>query len=150
MTSLTDGTIASEPETGRLSKSDMAKARVAVHANMALHRLTQAVSARPCRTKGTSWARAFARAVRNCAVSALHLPPTSAARTKRRALPPSQESSGWGASFLRLQRRAIEVGCPGSGGPIPAYHHCCVYGDLSSPPECQPVRHHFQPAAGQL
>ena len=42
---------------------------------MALHRLTQAVSARPCRIKGTSWARAFANAMRNCAVSALHLRP---------------------------------------------------------------------------
>ena len=59
-----------------------------------LHRLTQAVSARRCRTNGTSWARAFARAVRNCAVSTLHLPPTSAATTTRRALPPSPESSG--------------------------------------------------------
>ena len=68
-TSWTEGTTSPEPPTGRLSSSERLKARAAVHARMALHLRTHAALALPCKTKGTSWARALAKAVRNCAVS---------------------------------------------------------------------------------
>ena len=61
----------------------------ALQANMALHRLNQAAATGRRRSSGTDSAFALDRATRNCAISADHLPPTTAARTTKRALPPS-------------------------------------------------------------
>ena len=47
----------------------------------------------PCSTKGEARALAFAKLTKKLAVSMLHLPPTSAANTTRRALPPSPDNS---------------------------------------------------------
>ena len=123
MTSLIEGTIASEPETGRLSKSDKAKARVAVHANMALHRLTQAVSARPCRDQGHLLGSSF----RQCSEELCRLRTPAPAHfgcQDNEARSPTFTGKfrvgGFLSSSSNFQRRAIEIGCPGSGGPVPA------------------------------
>ena len=78
----------------------MENALAALHASMALQRLSQAASALLCKRKGTVSARALANAHRNPAVSLDHRPSTSAARTTKRARPPSPESSGYTRSFL--------------------------------------------------
>ena len=115
--SWTEETSSPVPETGRLSKSDTEKARAAV-----LEGLARALSARPCKTNGASWARAFARAARNCAVSALHLTPTE----------PRQRC--WLFWVWRSRPGAKET------------PSLCLW-RVELPPESQPVRHNFQPAA---
>ena len=74
------------PGFGCLSRRDNAKALAALEAKMLLHLRSQAAFTRFWRSK--------ARARRNCAVSSDNLPPISAARTTKRALPFSPESSG--------------------------------------------------------
>ena len=124
------------PETGRLSNNDTVQARAAVLAKIALQRRAHAASARPWRTNGTSSARAFANAVRNCAISTLHLPPTSAAKTTKRTLPPSPENSGKVASFLqRASSRAAPSWLAALGLAVPSRrkHHRGVDGEFVLP-----------------
>ena len=80
--------------TGRVSRRDSAKALVALHASRELQRRNHAAFTLPWRRGGTESARALANPRRNWAVSSDHLPPTSAARTTRRARPASPASSG--------------------------------------------------------
>ena len=85
------------PTAGRCSRRDMENALAALHASMAFQRLSQAASALlwalspplpwPMRT-GT-WLSRWTT-----------VPPTSAARTTKRARPPSPEGSGYTRSFL--------------------------------------------------
>ena len=90
------------PVTGRRSNRETAKDRAAEQARVALHLRNHAASTLPWRRCGADCALALARADKNCAVSALQRPPTSAANTTRRARPPSPDSSGYVASFLLL------------------------------------------------
>ena len=105
MTSWTEGLGSPVPTAGRLSSKDTVKARAAVQARMALHSLTHAASARPCRTNGTSWARALARAVRNCAVSTFHLPPRRREPPVERGHPLPQAQGKWFPSCAVLPPR---------------------------------------------
>ena len=83
--------------------------------------------------------------MRNRAVSLLHLPPTSAARTTRRAATFTGEL--WVGCFLpasrHLQHSTIVISCPWLDRTVPPErrHHCRVDCDLGSSPQCQTVRH---------
>ena len=94
--------IGSTVPTARLSSKDTVEARATMHEDGA----------------GTSWAQTWARAVRNCAVSKLHLPPTSAARPTSRARP-SRRHLGW-------RPQAWET------IPPQGRHHCSVHCQLRS------------------
>ena len=67
-------------------------------------------------------------------------------RASSPAFPESLVSGLFPAASI-FQSRSVVVGCPGSGSPVPAQgrHHRGVDGELSSPPESQPVSHDFQP-----
>ena len=90
---------------------------------MALHRRNHAEVTRPWRDAGTDSAFAFDRATTTWAVSTDHLPPTSAVRTTRRALPPpmSSLSSAWllpMQSLLSQQRLAVQCHLVGVWTPV--------------------------------
>ena len=114
-TSCTDGMSAPVPWTERRSNKDSEKARAAEHANTALQRRMYAAWTLPCNTRGDSRALALAKADKKVAVSSFQRPPTSAARTTKRARPSSPDSSGWVRSFRRPELHR----CDRSGGPIP-------------------------------
>ena len=76
------------------SKKEEATARAAVQANMPLHRMRHACSARFL-IRGNSWrARAMAKALTNFLVSSDQRPPTSRATTTSCARPRGPRSSG--------------------------------------------------------
>ena len=102
MTSRVDGMASPVPGTGRRSNRETAKDRAVEQARVALHLRNHAASTLPWRRCGADCALALARADKNCAVSTLQRPPTSAASTTKRARPPSPDSSGYVASFLLL------------------------------------------------
>ena len=77
------------PGTGRPSSKDAENARTAEQARKAPHLLMKTCWTLPCNTYGESIAFASARLAKKLAVSTLHLPPTSAAKTTKRALLPS-------------------------------------------------------------
>ena len=101
-----DGTEDTSPPTPRaslFSNRDKANGLVSLHASRLRHLLSQADCTRPRVSRGTSWARHLARAPEIAqSVSFDHRPPTSAARTTRRARPPVPFSSGYVLSFRRL------------------------------------------------
>ena len=98
-TSFPEGMEAPVPGLGRLSRRD--RALPALHAKMELHLRNHAAFTRFCSRTGTDSAFAFARLRRKWAVSSDHRPPVSAAKTTRRARPPSPTNSGNVVSFLR-------------------------------------------------
>ena len=129
-TSCTSGTATPVPGFGCLSRRDNAKALDALQAKMLLHLRSHAALTRFWRSKGADRECALARARKNCAVSSDHLPPTSAARTTRRALPPSPEQSSspgwWGqlSTQLRPTVRAETASTPAPGQRAPANRQC--------------------------
>ena len=100
-TSFPEGMEAPVPGLGRLCRRGRAKALPALHSRMELHLLNHAAFTRFCSRSGTDSAFAFARLRRKWAVSSDHRPPVSAAKTTRRARPPSPTNSGYVVSFLR-------------------------------------------------
>ena len=100
--SCTDGVGPSTPGEQFSDKRERANARAAEHANIELHRLSHAACALPCKICGTPRTLAESKHLRKWAVSNENLPPTSPAKTTRRALPLSPTSSGYRASLRRL------------------------------------------------
>ena len=87
-------------------------------------------------TPGAPWARCFARALRNCPVSSDHLPPTSAARTTKRARPPAPFNSRYVLSLRLLaswKRKSPASLCR------PCAHHGGVQSELGTVKQRQPV-----------
>ena len=88
------------------------------------------------RPRGTDSAFALDKATRNCAVSADHLPPTSAAKTTKRALLHSPVSSGWVLSFVRLAAASATpalVAAPGCAVPSLLRADTCVVSMACAP-----------------
>ena len=96
----------------------------------------------PCSAwaKGIVPARALANAHKNPAVSFDHRLPSAAAKTTRRARPPSQKSSGYTRSFLlrAFSRAAPPSDC--SAVAVKRKHERGVHGQRSSSPQSQPIR----------
>ena len=91
----------SAPPLTRRSRMEAANARAALHVRVAAQRILQACSTLFLKIGGSE--RAFARAKmrRNVCVSSDHLPPTSPAKTTRRARERRPTNSGCVRSFLR-------------------------------------------------
>ena len=93
-----------------------------LHANIELHRRNHAALALSWRIMGTASTRAFANPRKNWAVSSDHLPPTSAAKTTRRALPSVPRGEFRVSGFLpapgRLQSGPVVVCRSWSGRKI--------------------------------
>ena len=119
----------------------MENALAALHASMALQRLSQAASALLCKRKGTVSARALANAHRNPAVSLDHRPPhlgckdhqTPLALHHQRALGTLVSSTIADCSAVAVERR----------------HQRGVNGQLSSPPQGEAVRNDLQSSTVQ-
>ena len=136
--------------TGRRSRSDSAKALTTLHANIKLHRRNHAALAFSWRIKGTASTRAFANLRKNWAVSVDHLPPTSAAKMTRRALPSvPRASSGQVPSCAWPPPKRPHCGLPllvWQNHLLAEGHKCHVYGKLRTLPQGQTVRNHLHPS----
>ena len=93
-TSWADGGQLPAPVTGRLSNKEKTNAFAALQERMFRHLRSKAPWTRSRRISGAVEALNAANPPRNWAASLDHLPPTSAASTTRRALPPAPCSAG--------------------------------------------------------
>ena len=152
-TSCTDGASPLQPATGRRSSKDSVNARAAEQARTALHLRTKAAFALFCKKNGQDWALASATAAENFAVSPLHRQPTSAARTTRRARPPSPDNSG---QVRSLRRRASTKTAPSWSAaraladPSRRKGETSVNRQLRTVPQRQSVSDHLQTATIQI
>ena len=93
-TSDEDGVSPSHTRAGRFSRRDRAQALAAAQARMEDQRWWHACRTHPASTCGADLALALANWLTNARASSDHLPPTSAARTTRRACPWANDNSG--------------------------------------------------------
>ena len=103
------------------SRSVSAKARWAAKARRLVHRLCHASCAERRSTRAQARARARASSWMNRAVSGLHRPPTSKAKTTNRARRDPPASSGYMRSLRRRARAAATPSvsaAPGMGSPF--------------------------------
>ena len=109
-TSRVDGMASPVPGTGRRSNRETAKDRAAEQARVGLHLRNHAASTLPWRRCGADCALALARADKNCAVSTLQRPRTSAAIQPgvpdhlRRTAPGTWPPSFFSPSAVQLRR----------------------------------------------
>ena len=121
-TSYDGGASPSDPCPPRQPNRDAANDLAAAQEMIAYHRNLHACSTRCCVSRGSDLARALANRRTKILASSDHLPPTSRAKTTRRAREPGPTSSGYVLSFVRrASARATpsQSAAPRLGTPSP-------------------------------